>query len=84
MKTNDLTANLHKLHTTELGAMRVRRNLALDTADVLAWCRGQIENAGRLERRGKNWYAYTAGAVITINARSYTVITAHICKETDH
>jgi len=39
---------IDKLHTTELGAERVRRNLGLDSsvagdaADVVAWCRARI------------------------------------------
>lgn len=33
-RRNRLTDHLDKLHTTELGAMRIRRNLALDTDQV--------------------------------------------------
>lgn len=78
--SSELTENLHLLHTTGLGAIRVRRNLALDTEDIVEWCRKQIQNAEKLKRRGKNWYVYTAEAIITVNAYSYTIITAHICK----
>ena len=39
-ETKTLIANLPKLHTTPLGAERIRRNLALTDADVMAWCRG--------------------------------------------
>lgn len=80
---NSLTENLHMLHTTELGAVRIRRNLGLDDRDVVAWCAQQIKNAEKLEHKGKNWYAYTAGAVITVNAHSFMVITAHRIKNTD-
>ncbi len=30
------------LHTTELGALRVKRNLNLETDDVVAWCRAVL------------------------------------------
>lgn len=72
-----LRANLDKLHTTMLGAERVRKNLSLDVPDIIAWCREKTANASHIVRKGKNWYVYAGNAVITINAHSYTVITAH-------
>ena len=73
-----LLANLEQLHTTKLGIMRIRRNLLLETQDVIAWCREQICRPDALiQRQGKNWYIRVGGCVITVNARSYTVITAH-------
>ena len=36
-RDNLLLNNLDKLHTTELGAGRIKRNLNLDTNDVVAW-----------------------------------------------
>jgi hypothetical protein len=30
-----------------------------------------------MERRGKNWYVSAENCVITVNAHSYTIITAH-------
>jgi hypothetical protein len=78
---NALITNLDKLHTTELGVDRIKRNLRLDTADVIAWCKQHIKNPrSRITRKGKNWYAYTGDCEITINAHSYTVITAHRVK----
>jgi ribosomal protein S18 acetylase RimI-like enzyme len=77
--SKELFDNLDKLHTTAMGAERIRKNLSLDVQDVIAWCREKI-TAARIECRGKNWYAYSADAVITINAHSYTVITAHKVK----
>ena len=73
-----LLSNLDKVHTTEMGADRIRRNLGLDTDDVVAWCIGKISSAGcHIERKGKNWYATIDGCMITVNASSYTIITAH-------
>lgn len=76
----DLLANLDKIHTTELGAERIKNNLSLDTADVIAWCKLKIESANNIIRKGKNWYVYADDVVLTINAYSFTIITAHIVK----
>ena len=72
-----LVENIDKLHTTVLGLERIKRNLDLKTRDVVSWCKGQIRRADEIIRKGKNWYAYKDGAVITVNAHSYTIITAH-------
>ena len=73
-----LLDNLDKLHTTELGTVRVKRNLSLDTDDIVGWCRAMIASADAvITRSGKNWYVRTDRCVITVNAHSYTVITAH-------
>lgn len=80
-KAGELLANLEKLHTTELGAARIRKNLSLKQADAMHWCRAKIGQAGaQIERKGKNWYVLVEGCVITVNASSYTVITAHALK----
>lgn len=78
---NDLTVNLDKIHTTEMGAERITRNIELNTADVVAWCKDKIVGADEIIRKGKNWYVYTDNAIITINAHSYTIITAHKIKK---
>ncbi len=69
---------LKKLHTTGLGAQRIRNNLSLDGGDVVEWCRERIlsEDAA-VSRRGKNFYVTVDGCEITVNAESGTVITAH-------
>jgi hypothetical protein len=75
---NDLLLNIDKVHTTAMGAERIRRNLSLaDTEDVVLWCKRQIENPDAITRAGKNWYVRGEGFVITVNAGSYTIITAH-------
>ena len=74
---NDLIKNIDKLHTTEMGVERIKRNLELDVADVIDWCKSKIEQANEIVRQGKNWYVYIDDAVIMINAHSYTIITAH-------
>lgn len=40
-----LLSNLEQLHTTDLGAERIRKNLRLDTADVVSWCKEIIKAA---------------------------------------
>lgn len=73
-----LLSNLDQLHTTDLGAERIRKNLRLDTDDVVDWCRGKIKAANaNITRKGKNWYIAVNGYEITVNAHSYTIITAH-------
>lgn len=75
---NELIKNLEKLHTTELGLARIKRNLSLDTDDVIEWCKAKIiaDNAV-ITRKGKNWYVNVDSCIITVNAYSYTIITAH-------
>lgn len=75
---NDLLLNLDKLHTTELGVMRIKKNLSLETDDVVSWCRDKIKKADAvISRKGKNWYVDIDSCQITVNAYSYTIITAH-------
>ncbi|MCI8554567.1 MAG: DUF3781 domain-containing protein [Clostridiales bacterium] len=75
---SDLIRNIDKLHTTDRGAERVRRNLQLETDDVIQWCKARILNKEAIiERIGKNWYVTADNCRITVNAHSYTIITAH-------
>lgn len=75
---NELLKNLDKLHTTELGVVRIKRNLSLDTDDVADWCKIKISSANAIiTRNGKNWYVNADNCIITVNAYSYTIITAH-------
>ena len=75
---SELIKNIDKLHTTELGAVRIKRNLSLDCDDAVSWCRDRILSPEAVtERRGKNWYITIDGCIITVNAYSYTIITAH-------
>ena len=78
---NSLIEDIDKLHTTKLGEERIKRNLQITTEDVVEWCKTQIllENT-LIERIGKNWYVTVNNRKITVNAHSYTVITAHQVK----
>jgi ribosomal protein S18 acetylase RimI-like enzyme len=70
---------INRLHTTKMGEERIRRNLGLATDDVLAWCKAAVKNApsSRVVRKGKNFYVSGTDCVLTINAQSHTIITAH-------
>jgi hypothetical protein len=79
MKTT-LLENISQLHTTPMGLDRIRCNLNLgeDVTDLVAWCRERIcDERCEIIRNGKNWYCKIDGAIITVNAYSYTIITAH-------
>ena len=78
----ELISNLDKVHTTDLGVVRIKKNLSLDVDDVISWCREKIENQNALiTRKGKNWYINIDDCEITVNAYSYTIITAHKIKK---
>ena len=79
MDANELLAALGRLHTTRLGAERIRKNMALDEGDdPVAWCKDKILSQGTaITRKGKNWYVSASDCVITVNAHSLTVITVH-------
>ncbi len=37
-----LINNIERLHTTDLGVYRIRKNLSLSTDDVVSWCKEKI------------------------------------------
>lgn len=78
---NILLNNIGLIHTTEMGIYRIRKNLKIDTDDVVEFCKQKILNdACNIYRQGKNWYCEVEDIEITVNACSYTVITAHKLK----
>ena len=73
-----LIDNIGKIHTTEMGIGRIKRNLGLGDIDAVEWCRERIlDKSVRIDKNGKNWYVMIDDSVITVNASSYTIITAH-------
>ena len=74
----ELLDNLDKVHTTEMGVDRIKRNIEVDAEDIVEYCKSKIkqENAV-IGRKGKNYYVTVDGIIITVNASSYTIITAH-------
>jgi hypothetical protein len=79
--SNMLVINLDKVHTTDLGVERIKKNLCLNVDDVVKWCKEKIKSQNSIiQRRGKNWYILFENFEITVNAYSYTIITAHRLK----
>lgn len=75
---NELLANLDKLHITELGERRVRKNLDLSVQSVVEWAKSQIRSPkAEITRVGKNHQVLCENCRITVNASSFTIITAH-------
>ncbi|MFP3043170.1 DUF3781 domain-containing protein [Treponema primitia] len=62
-----------------MGVVRIKRNLGLDTDDVVAWCKQAVDRTDNksIIKKGKNWYVHGDGYVLTINVNSNTIITAH-------
>lgn len=79
MDREEILSSIDKIHTTKLGVERIRKNLKLDTDDVVDFCRKKIlEPHSNIYKQGKNWYCEVDNIKITINSYSYTIITAHI------
>ena len=73
--------NIDKIHTTEIGIDRIRKNLKIDTKDVVVYCKNKVMDKNcNIYKQGKNWYCEVDNIKITINSYSYTIITAHIIK----
>jgi hypothetical protein len=76
--SKELLDNIEKIQSTEMGIERIKKNLRLDDVDVIEWCKEKVSNPNAvIEKQGKNWYVKIDGCEITVNAKSYTIITAH-------
>ena len=74
---NELIQNIDKIHTTELGIIRIKKNLKIES-DVNDYCKKIILNKESIINiKGKNYYVSFNNIIITINKNSYTIITAH-------
>ena len=81
MDKKELIKNLDKVHTTELGIGRIKRNLNLNTNDVVKYCVELIEDENStVTKKGKNYYVNMGNTEITVNSSSFTIITAHLKK----
>lgn len=79
--SKNLLDNIDKIHTTEMGVERIKRNLKIETTDVVVYCKNKILDRNcNIYRQGKNWYCEVDNIKITVNAHSYTIITAHLIK----
>ncbi len=76
-----LLDNISEVHTTEIGIDRIKKNLKLNTNDVVEFCKNKILDKNcNIYKQGKNWYCENDNIKITINSYSYTIITAHLIK----
>lgn len=74
-----LLEQVDKIHTTERGIERIRKNLKIDTDDVVQYCVNKIlDKRCVIYKQGKNWYCEIDNITITINSSSFTIITAHV------
>ena len=79
MNKNILLSNIDKVHTTEMGINRIKKNLNIDVIDVVEFCKKMILDKNcNIYKYGNNWYCEKDNIKITINSHSYTIITAHI------
>lgn len=78
---NELLSNISKLHITKLGIDRIKNNLKLNNDDVVDYCKTKILDKNCIiYKQGKNFYCEIDNIIITINAYSFTIITAHNIK----
>lgn len=76
-----LLSNIDKIHTTQMGIDRIKRNLRLEDINVVEYCKDKVlDRRSKIYKQGKNWYCEIDNIRITINSYSYTIITAHIIK----
>lgn len=78
MQSKDiLIENIEKVHTTEMGVGRISKNLGI-SGDVVEYCKNKIlKKESVVNHEGKNYYVTIDDCIITVNASSYTIITAH-------
>lgn len=81
MNKEILLSNIDKVHTTKMGIERIKKNLKLDTNDIVNYCKNKVLDKNcNIYKQGKNWYCEIDNIKITINSYSYTIITAHIIR----
>lgn len=78
MGKTELLENIEKIHTTEMGIERIKKNLDIDASDVVSYCKNIIKKDECIVNKiGKNFYCQLNNYFLTINSYSYTIITAH-------
>ena len=81
MNKEILLSSIDKVHSTEMGIKRIKKNLKLNTNEVIKYCKNKILDKNcNIYKKGKNWYCEIDNIKITINSYSYTIITAHLIK----
>lgn len=60
-----------------MGVERIKKNLNIEKNPV-EYCNTKIQKKeSKITKKGKNYYVDIDECIITINASSYTIITAH-------
>lgn len=76
-----LIKNIDNLHTTKLGIERIKNNLNINTENIVDYYKNKILKIDcSVYRNEKNFYCEIDNIIITVNANSYTIITAHKIK----
>ena len=76
----ELLKHLDEIHSTPMGYERIKKNLNvnLNHEGIISLCKEKIlDKNSHFYQKGKNRYCETKEMIITINAHSYTIITAH-------
>ena len=77
MKSNMLHY-VDKLHTTNLGVERIKKNLNIND-DVVNYLKNKILDKNCvITKKGKNYYCMIDNIIITVNSYNYCIITAHL------
>lgn len=77
MKSNMLH-NIDKLHTTNLGVERIKKNLNIN-GNVVNYLKNKILDKNCvITKKGKNYYCMIDNIIITVNSYNYCIITAHL------
>ena len=64
-----LLDNISKVHTTEMGIDRIKKNLKLNTNDVVEFCKNKILDKNcNIYKQGKNWYCEIDNMQLTANS----------------
>jgi len=78
MNKKVLLENIDKIHTTKMGVERVSKNLNI-SCNIVEYIKNKIlDSKCYIYKNGKNWYCENGNIQITINASTYTIITAHL------
>ena len=73
-----LLTNIERIHTTELGEERLIENLRLANKNPIRYVKDFLRNPkSHVYKKGKNFYCEYNHVRLTINAYTFTVITAH-------
>ena len=75
---NNIVSNIDKIHTTELGINRIKKNLNIDGDAVEYIKKYLLDSRCLIYKRGKNYYCEINNIIITINSYNFSIITAHI------